>query len=279
MTAAAFVPLLFFGICLLISLCATIIFWYETLNTPEESIPAPRPVLPACLRHYALTAASHLLCLGLTPFGPVLRRGPQKQETDLPPVILVHGLLNNASAWLFLGRAVKKAGYPFSTFCYSSLFTPLKKILGDLDDHARRVTAASGGRSPVFLCHSLGGLLVRRWLAENGGRPAGTRGVITLGTPHGGSKMAIFAPGSLARSIRPDGSLVAALRKAAPLEGLPCVSLVSPVDEAVLPAARLLPPSGWTLRLTPPVPHFFLLFNPAVAAMVLEELRKRQDSP
>ncbi|MDR2744361.1 MAG: hypothetical protein LBB66_04075 [Desulfovibrio sp.] len=274
MTAVPFVLLLFFGICLLLSLCANSIFWYETLNTPEERIPAPRPGLLACLRHYALTTSSYLLCLGLSPVGPALRRRPQKPETDLPPVILVHGLLNNASVWLFLGWRVKKAGYPLSTFCYSSLFTPLEKILGDLDDHARRVKAISGGTPPIFICHSLGGLLVRRWLEGDGGRPAGTRGVITLGTPHGGSKAAIFAPGALARCIRPDGSLVTALREVASLDGPPCVSLISPEDEAVLPAACLLPPPGWTLRLTPPVTHFFLLFSPSVAVMVLEELRR-----
>ncbi|MDR2075695.1 MAG: hypothetical protein LBP61_01995 [Desulfovibrio sp.] len=273
MAVLAFLLCLFFGIFLLLSFCANVLFWYEILNAPEGRIPALRPGPRTCLRHYALTVLSYLLCLGLTPFGPLAQRRPQRQETDLPPVILVHGLLNNASAWLFLGRRLQMAGYPVSTFCYSSLFTPMEKILEDLDGHVRQVQALSGGRKSVFLGHSLGGLLVRRWLGGNGGRLTGTRGIITLGTPHGGSKVAIFASGSLARNIRPDGSLVAVLREAAPLEGLACVSLVSSADEAVLPPACLLPPPGWTLRLTPPVPHFLLLFSPSIASMVLEELR------
>ena len=276
MHVLASVLLLFFGLILILSLCANVLFWYEALNAPEERIPAPRPGLLPCLRLYALSLISYFLCLGLSPFGPVLRRHPGKRETDLPPVILIHGLLNNASVWLYLGWKVREAGYPVSTFGYSSLFTPLEQIIRDLDGHVRRVEAAAEGRKPVFLCHSLGGLLVRRWLEEEGGRRDRTLGVITLGTPQEGSKAAIFSPGALARSIRPDGALVAGLRKAAPLEGLACVSLVSSEDEAVLPAARLLPPYGWTLRLTPPVTHFFLLFSPPVAAMILEELRKMQ---
>jgi pimeloyl-ACP methyl ester carboxylesterase len=273
MFALAVILLLFIGICLLFSLCANVLFWYETLNAPERRIPALSPDLRACLGHYARTVSSYFLCLGLSPFGPVLRRPPRKKETALPPVILVHGLLNNSSIWLYLGRRLEGAGYPLSTFGYPSLFRPLEKILEDLDDHVRRVEEVSEGRKPVFLCHSLGGLIVRRWLGEDDGRRARTRGVITLGTPHGGSRMAVFAPGALARSIRPDGALAAGLRKAAPLAGFACVSLVSPEDEAVLPAACLLPPPGWTLRLTPPVTHFFMLFSPSVAAMVLEDLR------
>jgi len=97
--------------------------------------------------------------------------------------------------------------------------------------------------------------------------------VITLGTPHGGSKLATLAPGALAKNITPGAALIAALREAPPLTGIACVSLVSPADEAVLPASGLVPPEGWKLRLTHKIGHFSMLFCPSVARMVLEELR------
>jgi len=125
---------------------------------------------------------------------------------------------------------------------------------------------------PILIGHSLGGLVARKWLAELNGNNR-VRGIITLGAPHGGSKTAVFGPGDLARSIRPGGSLVASLKKLPPLPGLPCVSLVSPGDNDVLPPSSLIPPEGWKLCLTPALPHFVMLFSPQTAAILLEELR------
>ncbi|MDR3221797.1 MAG: alpha/beta hydrolase [Candidatus Accumulibacter sp.] len=258
------------------TLCSNVLYWYETLNNPDERIPSPRPGIFSCLRQFAVTFAGYALCVGLFPFGAVLRRKPapagKSGNPGLPPVILLHGLNNNAAVWLYLARVLTKAGYSVSTCSYSSLFVPLDRIMRKLDEHVRTVESFAGGRKPVLICHSLGGIFARNWLREpgNGERASG---VITLGTPHGGSKLASLAPGALAKNITPGAALIAALREAPPLTGVACVSLVSPTDEAVLPASGLVPPDGWKLRLTHEIGHFSMLFSPSVAGMVLEELR------
>jgi len=271
---------------LIICCCGSVLYWYENLNSPDERIPAPKPGVLFCLFHYCGILAGYALGIALSVVNPLVRRIPALQiETTgtaapsaLPPLIFIHGLYHNAGGWLYMARVLAKAGYPVSAYEYSS-FSPLETIVRDLNEH---IATVQGG-APILIGHSLGGLIARKWLAEYGGHGTslgasqGTnraRGIITLGTPHRGSKMAVFAPGALARSIRPDGSLVAALQSLPPLPpGLSCTSLVSPGDNDVLPASGLIPPEGWKMRLTPARPHVIMLFCPKVAAMLLEELR------
>jgi pimeloyl-ACP methyl ester carboxylesterase len=264
---------------LVICCCGSALYWYESINSPEERIPASKPGFFSCLSHYCATLASYVLCVVLAGAGLFLHRKPALKagmaaSDALPPLILIHGIYNNAGAWLYMARALDKAGYNVSTYTYFSFFVPLDTILRDLDEHVTTVQRLTD-RKPVLIGHSMGGLLSRKWLAEYNGNDR-VRGVITLGTPHEGSKMAVFGPGALARGIRPNGSLVASLRDLPPISNLPCTSLVSPEDEAVLPSSSLIPPQGWTMRLTPPLPHFSMLFSPRTAAMLLEELRTIQ---
>jgi pimeloyl-ACP methyl ester carboxylesterase len=280
MTSLFFAAALVF---LLIPLCADILYWYESLNNPEERIPAPNPGIFPCLLRYCATLLSCFLCIVLAVAGPFLRRKPalkngtalfgsgtQRPVPAFPPIILIHGLYNNAGVWLYMARMLDKAGYKVSTYVYSSFCVSLDEILRGLDDHV--ATAHWQAGKPILVGHSLGGLLSRKWLAEYNGIDR-VRGIITLGTPHGGSKVAVFGLGALARSIRPAGSLAASLRELPPISNLRCTSLVSPGDSLVLPASCLIPPQGWNMRLTPALPHFFMLFSPRTTAMLLEELR------
>lgn len=258
------------------SLCSNLIYWYENLNTPKNPIPLPKPGPLLCIVKFFISMGGYVLCVALFPFGPFLHRrpapAPDAESGALPPIILIHGLNNNAAVWLYLGHKLRGAGYNISTYTYSSLFVPLESIINRLDAHISEVERLSPGRKPVIIAHSLGGILTRAWLmrAGNRGRLAG---LITIGTPHGGSKLAVLAPGALAKNLLPGSSLIASLREAGELPGFPCTALASPMDEAVLPATNLLPPEeGWKLRISAPVGHFSMLFWPSTARMLLEEL-------
>jgi len=132
------------------TLCSNALYWYETVNNPEERIPSPVPGICSCLRQFAVTFAGYALCVGLFPFGPALRRKPapagKSGNPGLPPVILLHGLNNNAAVWLYLAHMLPRAGYSVSTCGYSSLFVPLDRIMRNLDEHVRTVEALAGGR-------------------------------------------------------------------------------------------------------------------------------------
>lgn len=254
----------------LFAVCGSLIYWYETLNTPDKRIPSPRPGLIACLRQYAASLAGYFLCVGLFPFGPLLRRKVAKGG-DAQPVVCIHGLNNNAAVWLCLSRRMGREGYSVSTYSYFSSFVSLERIIAGLDAHIHEVEAAFPGKKPILVCHSLGGLLARHWL-DMGDNRERLAGLVTLGTPHRGSKLAVLAPGRLAAKIIPGSAFLAALSAARALP-FPCTALVSPTDEAVLPASGLLPPEGWAMRVTVRAGHFGMLFRPSISAMVLEELK------
>ncbi len=250
---------------------SNLLYWYEALNAPCAAVPAPRPGLWTCLRIFWLSLGGYLIEAAVLPMGWFWERKPGFDPgAGRGPLVLVHGLRCNAGAWLYLAGRLKKAGWAVSVFVYSSRFSALENVFADLDAHIRAVELAWPGRKPVLAGHSLGGLLLRRWLLNpvNAGRAAG---LITLGTPHGGSKMAALARSRLTRSLLPDSGFIADL-KAASTPGVSCVSLVSPTDDMVLPAAGLLPPPGWKLRVTGLVSHFGMLYCPRVAGMLLEEL-------
>lgn len=266
--------LIFLGF-LVFALCCNLLYWYETLNTPDERIPSPKAGFFTCLAHYCVSLGGYILCVALSPFGHLLRRKPGSLagsgKAKKPPVILVHGLNNNASAWLYMGGSLSREGYQVSTYSYMSLFSSLDAILEGFEEHVRVVESFAQGQKPLLVGHSLGGLLIRHWLMRPGnqGRAAG---IVTLGTPHNGSKMAALAVGRLGQGIRPDSPFIMRLRSAPALTELPCVSLASPADDAVLPASGLLPPDGWRLRMLGRASHFGMLFCPHVKKALLEEL-------
>ena len=256
------------------TLAGNIIYWYETLNSPEPAIPSPRPGVFSCLFCYLNSLGGYLLCAVIFVLGPFSHRRVMKkpeQNPALPPLILIHGIYNSAAVWRYLGRRFGKAGFPFSTYSYRSLFTSPQRIVQGLEDHVRKVEAAFPGQKPVFVCHSLGGLIVRHWLLAPGNRER-AGGVLTLGTPHKGSKTAALGPGRLVKHILPTADFIRALQNAPDLAPLPRASLASPTDEAVLPASSLVPPQGWRLRVTNRLGHFSMLFCPRSAKIVMEEL-------
>lgn len=254
-----------------LALTASTLYWYESINAPEPRIPAPVRTPLSVVRHYCNTLLSYLLCASLTPFGPLLRRPPKPASPNAKAAILIHGLYNNAAAWLYLARVLERAGYEVSTYTYSSYGPQPEEIVSGLDRHIRQVTDNSPDCRPLLLGHSLGGLLARRWLQtpENAGR---ITALITLGTPHRGSKVAALGSGPLARHLLPGSDFLRTLQADTASDAPLCLSLVSTEDDAVLPAACLLPPPGWRLQLTAPVPHFAMLYSRRVAAQILQEL-------
>ncbi|MDR1659220.1 MAG: alpha/beta fold hydrolase [Desulfovibrio sp.] len=262
----------------LVALCGNLLFWYETLNAEACAIPRPQAGLAECLKRFAESFCGYVLCVGLAlcgiPAGRKFATPTPGGNPALSPVVLVHGLYNNSAVWLFVRRILRRRGFSVTAFSYGSFSSPLDKVVRNLDSHVGNVEKAHPGKKIIFIGHSLGGILIRTWLLAPSSQMRAAA-VLTLGTPHGGSKLATLAFGSMSKNITPKAALIERLRNAPPPD-VPCVSLVSPADEAVLPASALVPPlppeGNWKLVVTPPVPHFNMLFSRRVADLLLEEL-------
>jgi triacylglycerol lipase len=162
---------------------------------------------------------------------------------------------------------------------------------GDLTEQARTLgiavaaaLARTGESSVDLIGYSAGGVVARIWVREQGGA-ALTRRVITLGSPHHGTKLAGLA-GSLLPSqcpqacqqLIPDSDLLRKLNSGDETpDGPRWVSIWSTVDQVVTPpdSARLDGAIDMTVQSVCPssqVEHGELPTDPVVQGMVLTEL-------
>lgn len=193
-------------------------------------------------------------------------------DTAGPTVLLVHGLYHNPSAWLLLRRRLRRAGFTdIRTFAYSSWDAEFFSIARSLE--ARIAELSTSGKGLVLVGHSLGGLLVRHVMSSDAVQGQ-VLGAVTLGAPHGGSKLAALGIGRLARSLVRGGELVQRIRSLDRRPPVPCVSYYSPVDEFVTPPDGLrLALQGWEERQTPAMSHVAMLYHPWVADALIGLLR------
>lgn len=255
------------GLALLVGMASYLLYSYEVVST-SRGASARRPPIPrAIVRGIAMSMTGQILVTLTYPLGLWERlwfspAGGHSVTDDNPPLLLVHGLYHNASAWMAYRKWLREAGLTnVYAFSYSSWRTDFDTLVLELDDRIAKLEKAFPGTAPVLVGHSLGGLIIRGWIKRFGGCRR-VRAVLTLGTPHQGSKLARLGFGRLCRSLAFRGPLVRALEKDEPAVRVPAVALYSGIDNMVLPVEGLKPrATGWRLHEVHPVSHIFMLYS------------------
>jgi pimeloyl-ACP methyl ester carboxylesterase len=130
----------------------------------------------------------------------------------LPLIVFIHGMGMNASAWadpakarilggayplssLFRGRDaelvtsfqdLKDLGYNILTWSQCRPTGPISLAVDELHQLLREYSI-NAGNGVIFICHSRGGLIARKYL-EEAGPPA--KALITIASPHNGTTLA-----------------------------------------------------------------------------------------
>lgn len=99
---------------------------------------------------------------------------------------MIHGLFMNGWDMTLLRSRIADAGYSTHQFSYKSTSTNIDQIIFDLNEFVEKIDAST----IHFVCHSLGGLVVRHFFDRY--PKAITGRVVTLGSPHNGSNAAHF---------------------------------------------------------------------------------------
>ena len=107
---------------------------------------------------------------------------PETRDT----VIVLHGLGRGKAAMWMLGRRLSKAGYRIKLVGYRSTRQNPEQILQTVRSEIANCCAGRTGRIH-FVGHSLGGLIVRAYLAQNDVANLGR--VVLVGTPNHGSSL------------------------------------------------------------------------------------------
>jgi pimeloyl-ACP methyl ester carboxylesterase len=181
----------------------------------------------------------------LRPIGLQLHAG----ATGLP-VLLIHGYSCNSGYWRPLSAHLRTAGISHYGIDLEPPGAAIDDFVPQVAAAVAQLCAATGSTRVIVVAHSMGGLVARAYLRRHG--TARIARVITLGTPHHGTALANFGPGSNAAQMRRNSVWLGALAahenadEADLQRNLFCSiysvhdNIVAPQDSSVLPGARNL---------------------------------------
>ncbi len=273
---------LFLLVCILLlvvtwaSLVTYSFFWYENAWSARLTPDGGAKLRWMVLSGFLSSIASVTFIFVCYPLASVRRLwAPKDISTGQPVIILTHGLYHNASAWLLFRRRLQKAGFKnIFVMNYESFFSSFEETLKKFEEFVANARQTVPDQPVYLIGHSLGGLL-SRFYAEQSQGGAIPAAVITLGTPHQGSKVAAFGLGRLASSLLYRGPIFTERESLGPAR-LPCtgVAFFSPVDNMVLPSEALKAPyPGWVYYQTGPQSHTAMIYSKSTAKMVIEILQ------
>jgi hypothetical protein len=193
-----------------------------------------------------------------------------------PPVVLLHGFMDNRSVFVVLRRALTRHGHRhLESLNYSPLTRDIRTAAELLGRHVEEICSRTGHGRVDIVGHSLGGLIARYYVQRLGGDRR-VRTLVTLGTPHGGTAV---APGAgvhpIVRQMRGGSSVIEELRAPAPACRTRFVSFWSEWDQVMVPieSACVDHPDldAVNVRVTG-IGHLALPVHPTVAAAIREAL-------
>lgn len=184
-------------------------------------------------------------------------------------VLLVHGFVCNRGFWNPWMKRLRAAGVPF-------VAVTLEPPFGDVALQAQGLQRAweqlqqATGVSPLLVGHSMGGLALRSWLAGLPDHVALEHEVITIGSPHHGTALAVLARSEAAMQMQLLSPFLMELAERESQERRArftcywsvCDNIVFPASTATLPGARNV--------AVPGRPHVALAQAPVILADVLD---------
>jgi len=201
------------------------------------------------------------------------------------PVLLVHGIVDNRSIFALLARALRRRGFGVVHAVNFHVLTPfigdIRTAARDLGHHVERVCASTGADRVHIVGHSLGGLIARYYVQRLGG-DARVDTLVTLGTPHRGSRIAhLLPPTRVPHQLQPGSELLRELEEPAPGCRTRFVAVWSKQDQLIIPQsnARLDHPD---LRVEhvklAHVGHLSMTIDADVVHLVTRVLARRADA-
>jgi triacylglycerol esterase/lipase EstA (alpha/beta hydrolase family) len=249
--------------------------WYERANARPDLIDRRFTTRGICIALWLLIQETGclLLTILLRPLGWQQPKIPDSQNAEHPPVILLHGLFQNRSCMLWLQHRLKTAGYhqvisintpPWRNI--ESLSEQLAKKVDELRIHLKV-------EKVILIGHSMGGLIARNYVQSRGGS-AYVETMITLGSPHHGSKLAPFALSPMGKNLLPGCEFITNFNSIPWPEATTATSIFTRYDNIVLPAESAKMEGARHVELDG-MGHTALLFHPRALQTVVESLNSK----
>ncbi|WP_374665999.1 esterase/lipase family protein [Ramlibacter sp.] len=219
------------------------------------------------------------LCCFVVVFGGRMAWAWRRVPDQLPAagggpagVVFIHGFVCNRGLWTPWMERLRAEGRPFVAVNLEPVFGSIESYRPIVDEAVARLQAGTGQR-PWLVCHSMGGLAARDWLARTPGAAQRVAGLVTLGSPHGGTWLGRLSSVTNGRQMRLASRWLQALAQQE--GGLPhprticwyanCDNIVFPTSSAML--------AGADNRLVPGAAHVDLAFCPEVVEATLDLMK------
>ncbi|MDX3690895.1 alpha/beta fold hydrolase [Streptomyces europaeiscabiei] len=201
---------------------------------------------------------------------------PRLPTEEKPPVVLLHGFIDNRSVFVLLRRSLAQhGGRHIESLNYSPLTCDIRAAAELLGNHIEDICERTGQERVDVVGHSLGGLIARYYVQRLGGDQR-VRTLVTLGTPHGGTRAVPLADAHpIVRQMRPGSKVLEELREPAPGCRTHFVAFWSDLDHVMVPleTACVDHPDlmAQNIRVTG-IGHLALPVHPAVATGIRQAL-------
>jgi triacylglycerol lipase len=157
------------------------------------------------------------------------------------PILLVHGLVDNRSIFTVLRRALRRRGFGrIWTMNYHVLTHDVRAAAQRLAATVEAICEQTGYERIHVIGHSMGGIIARYYVQRMGGDDR-VHTLVTLGSPHGGTRAAHLLPRGVCRQLTPRSEIIAELAQPAATCRTRFVSFWSDLDALISPkrAARV----------------------------------------
>ena len=183
-------------------------------------------------------------------------------------LLLVHGYACNRGFWWWLKPRLEARGLQVATLTLEPLLGSISGYTEQLAQRVNRLCQETGAERVWLVGHSMGGLACLAYLARYG--EARVQGLITLGSPHGGTHMARLGPGRNCEEMRPGSLWLKQLADDFALLPLrvPLIAAWSPLDNLMVPPEVARCGNGLDIEL-PPMGHFGMGCAPAVLKAIV----------
>jgi triacylglycerol lipase len=260
------------GVVALIVLMSYTVAWYERANSRPDLIDRRFTAHGVCIAIWLLIleTACLLLTILLRPIGWLQPQLPSAESDAPPPVILLHGLFQNRGCLFWLQYRLRAAGYrqiiSINTPPWRDMETLTESLAKKVDELCIKLKVGK----VILVGHSMGGMIARNYVQNRGGAVY-VRGMITLGTPHHGSKLAPFALSPMGKSLLPGSAFLRQLNSVAWPQQTKAVTIYTRYDNIVLPAESGKMDGAKAVELDG-MGHNALLFHPRSLQVVIAAL-------
>lgn len=246
--------------------------WYERANSLPDLIERRFTSRGVCIAIWLLIQETGclLLTILLRPFGWSQPQIPEANSSAKPPVILLHGLFQNRSCLFWLQHRLKAVGYQnvisINTPPWRDMEASTEALAKKVDELRIKLKV----ETVILIGHSMGGMIARNYVQNRGGS-AYVDAMVTLGSPHHGSKLAPFALSSMGKSLLPGSAFLTKFNSTPWPETTPATSIYTRYDNIVLPVESAKMEGAKQVELDG-MGHTALLFHPRSLQTVIEAL-------